>query len=208
MPSANVTPARKIGAKTEFFPGNPRRHHSGQRSFNFNLRQRQISGHLVAQKHSNFLEKLAERFRRNIFAADQRQLVLDQRMVDDGDTFHEYPPVATSQNTVPSLTTLTGGEPLLRSLLAMIRPADHVPPSRTLASGSDVSSIFMPPAHGIREPVEKRHGERAPLDDQRRRNVMLARRVRRVAKRQHAGIDEKAAVAIFGEAGQTVDVQH
>ena len=80
--------AAQNGSKHQLLSGNSRRHHPRQRRFNFDIRQRQVSGHLVAQQHSDLFEEFAEGFRRDFLVADQRQLVLDQRVLDDCDAFH------------------------------------------------------------------------------------------------------------------------
>ena len=46
--------------------------------------------HFVTQQHAELLEKLAKRLGRTMLVADQRKLVLDQRMIDDTDAFHEH----------------------------------------------------------------------------------------------------------------------
>src|SRR4029077_10995353 len=82
-----------------------------------------------------------EGFGRDGLGPDQRQLVLDQRVFDDGDAFHDASR-QIAQKQVPALTPLSGGDPSARLSRAMLRPADHVPPSRILASGSDVLSLL------------------------------------------------------------------
>ena len=72
----------------QFLAGKARRHHARHRRFDFNIGQRQVPGHLVTQQHPDLLEELTEGFGRDVLVADQRQLVLDQRMFDDRDAFH------------------------------------------------------------------------------------------------------------------------
>ena len=49
-----------LDAVPEALTGDARRHHLSHRSFNLDIRQWQIPGHLVTQKHSNLLEEFAE----------------------------------------------------------------------------------------------------------------------------------------------------
>lgn len=56
------------------------------------------------------------------------------------------------------------------------------------------------------EPVQQRHGQRAPLDDEQGIHRMRALGIGGVAQAQHLVIDEQPAIAIFGKPGQAVDV--
>ena len=110
------------------------------------------------------------------------------------------------QNTVPSLTIFSGGPPSARNCLAMLRPAVQVPPCRICASGKLLAIHVQPRAHDFGQAVEQRHGQRAPLHHQFGIDAVLALRRGRIAQRQHAGVDEQPAVAIFRQAGEPVDV--
>ena len=139
--------------------------------------------------------------------AHQRQLVLHQRMIDDGDAFHGCLPDA--QNTVPSLMTLIGGEPSARRANAAMR--GRRPRCRLRAcspAAATRASRFEPRAHHVGQAVEQRHGQRAPFHDQRGIDLVRARCVGGIAQRQHADIDEQAAIAVFGKPGEAVDVGH
>ena len=83
MPSANVMPARRIGANTSFLPAIRGAIMLASGVSISTLGQRQVARHLVAQQHADFPEQLAKRFGRAALVADQRELVLHQRMIDD-----------------------------------------------------------------------------------------------------------------------------
>ena len=67
----------------QFLPGEARRHHRGERRLDLDFGQRQVARDLVAEQHADFVEQLAKRFGRAGLVADERQLVLHQRMIDD-----------------------------------------------------------------------------------------------------------------------------
>ncbi|CCD99338.1 hypothetical protein BRAS3809_2590011 [Bradyrhizobium sp. STM 3809] len=56
------------------------------------------------------------------------------------------------------------------------------------------------------EAIEQGDGERAPFHHQRRVHRVRPRGIGGIAQNQHAAVDEQAAIAVFGEAGQTVNV--
>ena len=66
-----------------------RRHHPRQWRFDLDFRQRQVAGRLVAEQGADLAEQFAEDFGRACLVAQQRQFVLHQGMIDDGDAFHE-----------------------------------------------------------------------------------------------------------------------
>jgi hypothetical protein len=49
----------------------------------------QIARDLIAQQHAELAQQLAKRFGRETLVADQRELVLHQRVIDDGNAFHD-----------------------------------------------------------------------------------------------------------------------
>ena len=61
---------------------------AGERRLDLDLGERQIARHLVAQQHADLFQQLAEGLGRARLVADQRQLVLHQRMLDHGDAVH------------------------------------------------------------------------------------------------------------------------
>jgi hypothetical protein len=76
MPSAKVTPARRIGANTSFFPairGDIIRSIGVSIS---DLNQWQVARHFVTEQGADLLEELAKGLRRDVLAADQGELVL------------------------------------------------------------------------------------------------------------------------------------
>ncbi len=127
-------------------------------------------------------------------------------MVDDGDAFHGTLLRCCDQNTVPSLTTLIGGEPSDRRSRAIARPAAQVPPCRMLGERQGDAIGMETSAHDVRQPVEQGDRQRAPFHDERRADLVRAFGLVGVAQGQHAGVEEQAAVAIFGKARQAVDV--
>ena len=99
-----------------------------------------------------------------------------------------------------------GGPPPGRRSAAMRRPAAQLPPSSMRASGKVGFVDAEPVADQRRHAVEQGDGHRAPGDDQRVGDLVLARRVGGIGEGEHARVHEQAAVAIFGEAGEAVDV--
>jgi len=65
-------------------------HHRRQRGLDLDIGKRQVAGHLVAQQHADLVQELAEALGRAVLVADQRQLVLDQGMGNDGDAVHGF----------------------------------------------------------------------------------------------------------------------
>src|ERR1700719_4385156 len=63
-------------------------------------------------------------------------------------------------------------------------------------------------ARGRGGAAEQRRGAPPPFDHQRPVDRVRPLRRRRVAQRNDARVDEQAAVAIFGKAGEAVDVGH
>ena len=132
--------------------------------------------------------------------------MLHQRMIDDRDAVHGDP--LRAQNTVPSLMTVSGGPPPARLLCGELRPAAQVPPSSTRAERERLGRDAEPFAHQRRErsssaTVSARHSTTSGC-----RPGCGAVGIVRIAQREHAGVDEQAAIAIFGEAGEAVDVGH
>src|SRR6516162_11045825 len=78
--------------KHQLLAGELGRLHGGERRLNGDLRKRKVPRHLITQKHADLLEELAKRFRRGRLVAKQGQLVLDKRMIDNRDAFHESVP--------------------------------------------------------------------------------------------------------------------
>ena len=107
---------------------------------------------------------------------------------------------------MPSLTTASGGLPSGRRSKAISRPAAQLPPSSTLASGNSSRVLPRLLAHENREAIEQGHRQRAPLDDRLAQRVERALQEARVARLDNAAIEEQAAVAVFGEARQAVEV--
>ena len=48
----------------------------------------EVAGHLVGEQQRDLAEQLAEARRRGVLVAHHRQLVLDQRVIDDVDALH------------------------------------------------------------------------------------------------------------------------
>jgi hypothetical protein len=85
MPSRKPIPARRIGAKTSFLPSIACPRH---RRLDLHLLQRQISGDLVTDQHADLVEQGTKIPRTGMAVAHQAQLVLHQRMIDDGNALH------------------------------------------------------------------------------------------------------------------------
>jgi len=75
MPSAKVTPARRIGANTSFLAGDPRRHHPFHWRIDFDLNQWQVARHFVTEQGADLLEELAKGLRRDVLAAEASGLL-------------------------------------------------------------------------------------------------------------------------------------
>ena len=92
MPSTRAKPARRIGANTSFLPAILG---AFMRAIGVSISrpfERQVARDLVAEQDAELAAELAERFGRKLLLADQRQLVLHQRMIDDGHALHGLPP--------------------------------------------------------------------------------------------------------------------
>ena len=137
MPSRKPTPARRIGASTSFLPAICGAFIVVSGVSISIIFERQVARHLVAEQHADLVEELAEALGRALLVAHQGQLVLHQRMIDDGDALHVVPNRSRlTQNTVPSLTTQAAARRRARFSRASRRPAAQVPPSSTCASGN------------------------------------------------------------------------
>ncbi len=105
---------------------------------------------------------------------------------------------STSQKTVPSLMTVSGGSPP-RNRWASARPAAQRPTAfenagqRQLPSG-DAESL----PHQDGELIEQRDGERTPLHHQFVGRCPSAFGPAGIAEPQHTGVQEQPAVSIFG----------
>ena len=90
------------------------------------------------------------------------------------------------------------------------RPAAQVPPSSTRAERKVVArrrrarSRTSGAIRSSSATVSARHSTTSA----RSTGSCALRRVRRIAQREHAGVDEQPAIAVFGQAGQAVDVGH
>ena len=69
----------------DLLPGDPRHRHPLERRGDLDLLDREVLGHLVGEEHRDLVDELAEELRRSLLVAEQPELVLHQRMVDDGD---------------------------------------------------------------------------------------------------------------------------
>ena len=76
----------------QLLAGDHRRLGHAERRLDLDHFDRQIARHLVAKQHADFVQQLAEALGRAPLVAHQRQLVLDQRMVDDMGAGHRGPP--------------------------------------------------------------------------------------------------------------------
>ena len=111
------------------------------------------------------------------------------------------------QNTVPSLTMVRGGPPSARFSRAIRRPAAQVPPSSTLASGSSSAVAAEPLADGAADLVEQRHRQARAIRRPASTPTSCARILSGlVRQREHAAVEEEPAIAVFGQAGEVVDV--
>ena len=93
MPSRNPMPARTIGASTSFLPDRIGDFIVRERRFDLDHFQRQVARHLVAEQFADLGEQFAKRLGGAVLVAQQRQLVLHQRVIDDGDAAHDDPQI-------------------------------------------------------------------------------------------------------------------
>jgi hypothetical protein len=82
----------KDRGKYELLAGDAWSNHTCERRLDLDIRQRQIARYLVAQQHPYLFEKLPKGLGGTVFVSDQREFVLHQWMVDDGDAFHDFFP--------------------------------------------------------------------------------------------------------------------
>ena len=81
----------------EFLAGDLRRLHARERGVDLGLLERQVARDLVAEQHPDLVEELPEALRRTALVPHQGQLVLDERMIDDGDALHGTPRLRSSR---------------------------------------------------------------------------------------------------------------
>jgi len=72
----------------ELLAGDLRRLHRDQGRLDFHGLEGQVAGDLVREEHADLVQELAKTLRRARLVAHERQLVLDQGMVDDGEALH------------------------------------------------------------------------------------------------------------------------
>ncbi len=72
----------------------PGGHHARHRGIDFDEAKREIACHLVAHQNAEFAAEFAKRLGRPALVAQQRQLVLNQRMPNDRHAFHQNSPMA------------------------------------------------------------------------------------------------------------------
>jgi hypothetical protein len=84
MPSSSPFPARSTEAKTSFLPSSVGASIVVSGVSTSSRRQFQFARHLVAQEQRYLAQEPPEARRRGVLVAHDRQLVLDQRMIDDG----------------------------------------------------------------------------------------------------------------------------
>ena len=68
--------------------------HLGQRRLDGRGGERQVAGHLIGEEQRDLAQELAEMRGRRILVAHQREFVLHEGVIDDGDAFHGgFPPL-------------------------------------------------------------------------------------------------------------------
>ena len=103
---------------------------------------------------------------------------------------------------------LIGGEPSGRRANAGLPAGRPGAALKDLCQRQRDSIKTDTPPQQFRQPVQQRHRQRAPLDHQRRRDIVLALDIAGIAKHEDAGVDEQAAVAVFRKPRQAIDVGH
>ena len=99
MPSSRPMPARRIDAKTGFLPARIGASIPRERRLDMRRRELEVAGHLIGEKQRDLAQQLAEARRRRVLVAHQRELVLDEGVVDDVDALHHGLPVAAAAVT-------------------------------------------------------------------------------------------------------------
>ena len=171
MPSRKPTPARRIGANTSFLPASTGAFIGASGVSISIIFERQVARHLVAEQHADLVEQLAEALGRALLVAHQGQLVLHQRMIDDGDALHASPAVPRDAN---SKYRSVADDRKRRARRPARFVAREPPPGRPGAAFEHARERKLVDrrrrallADQRRDLVEQRDGERAPFDHQR-----------------------------------------
>ena len=204
---------RNAGAKyrgnDKLLSGDLRGGHACEGSFDLDTRQRQVTRDLITQQHADFLEQLAKRLGRAILVADHRELMLNQRMIDDGDAFHENLPAFIQLSKHAAVARDANWRRAVRPQLLSERSACR--PGSALKKhceregpGVDIE----PMTYHFGQQIKQRDRERPPFHHQDGRYIVFVRSLQWVAQSQDAGVDKKPSIAILGETGKTIDVRH
>ena len=88
MPSAMARPARRIGAMTSFLPAMAGASGGRDRGLDHDQVGRQVARHFVAEQGRGLAHHGAEQLDRAVPVAQDGELVLHQRVVDDRQSVH------------------------------------------------------------------------------------------------------------------------
>ena len=135
--------------------------------------------------------------------------MLDQRVIDDGERAGWVPRVVWRRMELRTPCRRWRRASAAAAVAALARrcarPAAHVPPSSTRASGSSRVDAELC-AHASAHAIEQRHGQRAPLDDDLVAGaVACSRRTPASRGTSTPRSMKQAAVAVLGQAGQRVE---
>ena len=199
MPSSMPWPARIIGRKQSFLPDSRRCVHLLQRRFDPHLFERQVAGDLVGEEQAEFADELAEGASGGFAAAKEGEFVLHQRMGHDDEVGHAGflkdraiadDPEWRREIAAPFLCEAAAGFPGTAF--------------KDLAEAQGRAEAQ--PDHGS-QAVQQSDRRGAPFDDGEVINRKRLSGERRIAQGQHACIQEQAAIPVFREAGQRVQIR-
>jgi hypothetical protein len=108
IPSRKPTPAREDRGEHKLLAGDLGRLHRRDGRVDLHGLQGQVAGHLVGEQHADLVEELAKALRRAPLVAHEGQLVLHQRVIDDGDAFHAQAPVPVVAAIAATLDQVAG----------------------------------------------------------------------------------------------------
>ena len=79
-------PARRIDTRHSFLPASSGKLRALERRFDLGRLERQLARRLIGQQQTDLAQQATEFRCRSVAVAHQRQLVLNERMLDDGQT--------------------------------------------------------------------------------------------------------------------------
>ncbi len=110
MPSRMPLPARRIETRQSFLPASSREPRPLERRVDLGLLDRQVARRLISEQQADLAHQPAELRGRSVAVAHQRQFVLDERVIDDGQiSFRLLHDQVTSKARDPRASRLVRG---------------------------------------------------------------------------------------------------